>query len=112
MQLSMHSDSFRSGGGREGEITARHTAYEWKCFQNYPGKKVLRSTCIRLARICNPLALYYSLLTHHTKKPGWSHARVLHGPEGSAVVSLIKLSSPTQCGIRCNLIVKNARPPV
>ena len=46
MQLSMHSDSFRSGGGREGEITARpevirvllplarHTAYEWKCFQN------------------------------------------------------------------------------
>ena len=35
MQLSMHSDSFRSGGGREGEITARHTAYEWMCFQNY-----------------------------------------------------------------------------
>ena len=29
MQLSMHSDSFRSGGGREGERTARHTAYEW-----------------------------------------------------------------------------------
>ena len=34
MQLSMHSDSFRSGGGREGEITARHTAYEWMCFQS------------------------------------------------------------------------------
>ena len=29
MQLSMHSDSFRSGGGREGEITARHTAYDY-----------------------------------------------------------------------------------
>ena len=25
---------------------------------------------------------------HHTNKPGWSHAWVLHGPEGSAVVSL------------------------
>ena len=24
----------------------------------------------------------------HTNKPGWSHAWVLHGPEGSAVVSL------------------------
>ena len=29
-----------------------------------------------------------SYSTHHTNKPGWSHAWVLHGPEGSAVVSL------------------------
>ena len=41
MQLSMHLDLFRSGGGREEEITARHTAYEWQC------KKGLRISSVR-----------------------------------------------------------------
>ena len=35
--------------------------------------------------------------THHTNKPGWSHAWVLHGPEGSAVVSLNTLAVGHTC---------------
>ena len=57
--------------------------------------KHMASTCIRLARFRSPLALYYSHLTHPTKKPGWSHAWVLHGPEGCAVVSLNKHMAST-----------------
>ena len=57
------------------------------CVHQY--NMLLPECCSQLpAGLVTPLAVTRSYSTHHTNKPGWSHAWVLQGPEGSAVVSL------------------------
>ena len=53
---------------------------------------ILWSACLNLARIRSPLALYLlQLLSPPTQEAAWSHAWVLHGLEGCAVVFLDKV---------------------
>ena len=84
-----------------------HSTHTRNCVESYGG-------CCT-AQNCAVIILIYHMYshsitrtysTHPTKKTGWSHARVLHGPEGSAVVSLNIYHMPLKAA--CTSLIMHA----